>query len=91
LAAGVVLAAALALAAVVHEHRVTASSCAPPKLIRLQLVSVTADGVPAAGNYDANVRLFNRGPGVVEISALPTGARTAFYSETYRAANAPAP
>jgi hypothetical protein len=91
MAAGVVLAAVLAIAALVHDRRVTATSCTPLKLMHLELVSVSADGAPAAGAYNADVRLYNRGPGVVRLEAWPAEPGMPVYSETYRAPAAPAP
>lgn len=90
MAAVAVLAAAVAVALAMKARRVNALDCVSPKTIHLELVSVTADGEPVAGSYDADVVLFNRGPGVVEISARPVGVNP-FYSETYRAPAAPAP
>jgi hypothetical protein len=59
---------------------------------QLVLVGVTEDGVPLADTKvwkDANVTLYGRDPGEVQIAAKAREFATPFWSETYRETAAP--
>jgi hypothetical protein len=77
------------MAALLGDGTARATSCGAPNLMVLSLESVTEDGVPITGNYDARVRVVSRETDVVEVTAH-SNTGTNLWSETYRVAPSPA-
>jgi hypothetical protein len=78
------------MAALLGDGTARATSCTPTPSMNLILESVTEDGVPISGNYDATVTLRSRGKGVVEVTAH-SNIRASLWTESYRVAPSPAP
>jgi hypothetical protein len=78
------------MAALLADGTARATSCGAPNIMLLNLESVTEDGVPIIGNYDASVTLHSREAGVVEVTAH-SNIRAGVWSESYRVAPSPAP